>query len=154
MLVAYEHHMGADGSGYPEHTSDYVAHPYSRMVTVANRYDKLTKQGLTGDAFKPDRAVMQLLDETGTVLDPFFTRLFVRSLGVFPIGCVVRLSDHAVGVVCARGEDPLLPTVRVVYDEAGLELEVPLDVDLAMDSRDIVEVVDPDSLSMSASDHL
>lgn len=154
MLVAFEHHMGADGSGWPERPDDYVTHPYSRMVSIANRYENLTKHGEQEHALTPDRAVVQLLREAGRSLDPLFTRLFVQSLGVFPIGCVVRLSDQSVGVVSSTASDLLRPRVRVLYDPRGMEIEDPVDVDLIDDTRNIVEVVDPESLELHVADHL
>jgi HD-GYP domain-containing protein (c-di-GMP phosphodiesterase class II) len=155
MLVAFEHHMGSDGSGWPERPADYVTHPFSRMVAIADRYENLTKRGAGGaDALTPDRAVMELLREAGRMLDPLFTRLFVRSLGVFPIGCVVRLSDSAVGVVAAKTDDVLSPRVRVLFDPNGVEPEEAYEVDLTQDPRSIVEVVDPEALDLTVSDHL
>jgi HD-GYP domain-containing protein (c-di-GMP phosphodiesterase class II) len=154
MLVAYEHHMGTDGSGFPERTQDYVAHPYSRMVSVANRYDRLSKAGENGEPTTPDKAVAALLRRAGGELDPFFTRLFVRVLGVFPIGCVVRLSDHSVGIVYSRGEDLFAPKVRIVLGVDGLELEEPVDVDMAGDDRSVVEVVAPEDLGVTVSEYL
>jgi HD-GYP domain-containing protein (c-di-GMP phosphodiesterase class II) len=154
MLVAFEHHMGSDGSGYPERQSGYVTHPYSRMVAIADRYENLTKCGESGAPLTPDRAVMRLLQDAGRSLDPLFARLFVRSLGVFPIGCVVRLSDQSVGVVSASTADLLAPRVRVLYDALGAEIEDPVDVDLSEDDRTIVEVVDPDALELQVTDHI
>ncbi len=155
MLVAYEHHMGTDGSGFPERQGDYVAHPYSRMVSVANRYDRLSKAGDNGEpTTTPDKAVAALLRRAGGELDPFFARLFVRVLGVFPIGCVVRLSDHSVGVVSARGEDLFAPQVRVVLGVDGIELDEPIDVDMAQDERSVVEVVAPENLGVTVSEYL
>ena len=153
MLVAYEHHMGQDGTGYPERSEEYFTHPYSRMVSIADRYDNLTK-GAVGAAVTPDRAVIQLLREAGKALDPTFCRLFVRALGVFPVGCVVRLSDQSVGVVRATGADPMLPHVRVVWDTMGLELDPPCEVDLEVDGRTVVEVLDSDSLNLTVADRL
>jgi HD-GYP domain-containing protein (c-di-GMP phosphodiesterase class II) len=155
MLVAFEHHMGADGSGWPDRPGDYVTHPFSRMVAIADRYESLTKKGEGGTGpLTPDRAVMQLLREAGHTLDPLFTRLFVRALGVFPIGSVVRLSDSAVGVVAAKTDDVLSPRVRVLFDPNGLEPEEAYEVDLTADPRTIVEVVDPEALDLTVSDHL
>lgn len=154
MLVAFEHHMGQDGTGCPERSGDYVTHPYSRMVSIADRYDNLTKQGSDGDALTPDRAVIQLLREAGKALDPTFCRLFVKALGVFPVGCVVRLSDQSVGVVRATGDDPMLPHVRLVWDANGAELDPPCEVDLTSDGRTVVEVLDSDSLNLTVSDRL
>lgn len=153
MLVAYEHHMGIDGSGYPARAQDHIAHPYSRMVTIADRYEHLVK-GDVGVPLSPDRAVAQLLREAGKSLDALFVRLFVRALGVFPIGCVVRLSDMSVGIVRSRGENMLAPTVRLVYDAAGAELDTHPDVDLAADPRTIVEVLDAETLRLPVADYL
>ncbi len=153
MLVAFEHHMGVDGSGWPERDASYFPHPYSRMVAIADRYETLTKSR-SGPGLTPDRAVARILSESGTALDPVFTRLFVRALGVFPVGCWVRLSDHAVGVVRDNGADPLRPKVRLIYDARGLELHEPAEIDLAGDTREIVEVVDELQLAEAAADRL
>lgn len=154
MLVAYEHHMAADGSGYPEREAGYVTHPYSRMVAIADRYDRLTTVKPEGFGMTPDQAVIQLLRDTASLLDQTLTRLFVKSLGVFPVGCVVRLTDHSVGVVCARGADSLHPRVRLMYDADGLLLESEREIETAEAEIGIVEIVDPESLAVTVSDHL
>lgn len=154
MLVAYEHHMNVDGTGFPERPADYVGHPFSRMVAIANRYANLTAPAGGTEAVTPDRAVMRILEESGTVLDPLFTRLFAKAMGVFPIGSLVRLTDHSVGVVCRPGNDHFSPVVRISYDESGLQLEEPIEIDLESDERSIVEVVDPASLNVAVSEHL
>lgn len=154
MLVAYEHHMAPGGAGYPEREDGYVTHPYSRMVAIADRYDRLTTARPDGFALTPDQAVIQLLRDTAQLLDQTLTRLFVKSLGVFPVGCVVRLSGQSVGVVCARGDDALHPRVRLMYDADGLALEPPREMDTAQADVSIVEIVDPESLAVTVSDHL
>jgi HD-GYP domain-containing protein (c-di-GMP phosphodiesterase class II) len=154
MLVAYEHHMGVDGSGWPERPADYVAHPYSRMVAIADRYENLVDRDAPDGSLTPDRAVIQILRESGTSLDPLFARLFVNALGVFPIGCLVRLTDHSVGVVCSTGDDPLTPVVRIAYDERGTELEDPSEVDLADSDVRITEVITPEILEVAVADKL
>ena len=153
MLVAYEHHMHVDGSGNPERTADYVGHPFSRMVAIANRYANLTA-GHEVEPMTPDKAIVQILRDAGSMLDPLFSRLFAKALGVFPVGCLVRLSDSSVGVVSRAGSDPLTPHVRVAWNGAGMALEKPVEVDLDNDERTIVEVVDPASLNTEIADHL
>lgn len=154
MLVAFEHHMAPDGSGFPERPADYIAHPYSRMVAVADRYENLTNPPDGVAALNPDRAVVRLLRECGMLLDPFFARAFVSGLGVFPIGCVVRLSDQTVGVVCRPGEDPLAPVVKLVYDERGVEYGEGPKIDLAQGFVRIVEIVPAEVLNLEVSDAL
>lgn len=154
MLVAYEHHMHVDGGGFPERAADYVSHPFSRMVAIANRYANLTSPPADHEPLTPDRAIVQLLREAGSVVDPLFARLFAKAMGVFPVGCLVRLSDQSVGVVSRNGSDTLTPMVRVVYDAGGIEIEEPADTDLSSAGLTILEVVDPDNLSMAVADHL
>ncbi len=154
MLVAYEHHMGRDGSGFPERDADYVTHPYSRIVAIADRYDRLTTPLPEGLGHTPDQAVMQLLRDTLTTLDQTLTRMFVKQLGVFPVGCVVRLSDQSVGIVCGMTDDTLRPRVRVMYDPTGLAIDTPKDLALNESGLEIVETVDPESLQVRISDHL
>lgn len=155
MLVAYEHHMYHDGGGWPERDAGYIAHPYSRMVAVANRYDNLTNPDHEGSpVLTPDRAIVRVLQEGGSVVDPFFARVFASAIGVFPVGCMVRLSDHSVGVVVSPGEDPLAPTVRVAFDCNGAELDESEDVDLALSDVRIVQVIAPECLNLQVSDKL
>lgn len=154
MLVAYEHHMHVDGGGFPERPADYIAHPYSRMIAIADRYENLTNEAPGREALTPDRALVQLLRETGSVLDPFFARLFASAMGVFPVGCMVRLSDHSVAVVSAPGEDPLAPVVRLAYDSHGSEPENFTDIDLSSGELRILEVIAPESLNVEVADKL
>lgn len=155
MLVAFEHHMRPDGAGWPEQPEPYHPHPFSRMVAIANRYENLTNPGSDQlQPLTPDKAVVRVLREGGTVLDPFFVRLFASALGAFPVGCVVRLSDQSVGVVVRVGDDPLAPIVRLTYDDRGAELDEPDDVDLASSDVRIVEVIHPDSLRLDVADKL
>lgn len=154
MLVAYEHHMGVSGTGWPAAEPGFVPHPYSRMVAVADRYDRLTTAPPQGAGLTPDRAMVRLLRETQQGLDVTFARVFVREMGVFPVGSMVRLSDQSVGVVCAPGPNPLQPTVRVVYGPDGLPLDDEPDLDLTGSGLEIVEVIRPEDLRETVAQHL
>jgi len=154
MLAAYEHHMNVDGSGFPQRPAEYIAHPFSRMISVANRYESLTNATATRAALTPDRAVLQVLRDSGSMLDPFFARLFASAMGVFPIGCLVRLSDQSVGVVERPGTDPLAPQIRLTFDPSGTELEHPEHLDLSQGDVRIVEVIAQESINIEVSDKL
>lgn len=154
MLVAYEHHMWVDGGGYPERAAEYVGHPFSRMVAIADRFANLIGGTPDADPLTPDKAVVQILREAATRFDPLFARLFAKAMGVFPIGCLVRLSDHSVGVVSRPGDDPLTPWARVVFDSSGLQVEEPEEIDLSVAGLSILEVIEPDSLNTAIADHL
>lgn len=155
MLVAYEHHMAIDGSGWPDPPNTaYVLHPYSRAVAIADAYEHFTKGDGIAPPVTPDRAIAKILAGAGTLFDPIFARLFAKAMGVFPIGCAVRLSDHSTGVVSAENEDLLKPVVRLLFGPDGSMLDPPVRVDLATDERDVVEVIDPAVLKLDVSEHL
>ena len=152
MLVAYEHHMYANGSGYPAREPGYVAHPYSRIVSITDRFENLTSPPPGTRALTPDRALVQVLREANTYFDPFLARLFANALGPFPVGSVVRLSDHSVGVVLRSGIDPLRPMVRLSYDSNGLEINESEDLDLSQSTVSIVEIIPPEALDVDVSE--
>lgn len=154
MLVAYEHHMGVDGSGHPDREAGYITHPYSRLVAIADRYDHLVTPGPHGLGLSRDRAVIQILREGGGYLDPMFARLLAKSFGVFPVGCVVRLSDQSVGVVVAPGQSPLTPRVQLLFEPDGTESESGRIFDLSGSGLEIMEVLDPESLALDVFEHL
>ncbi|MDI6692079.1 MAG: HD domain-containing protein [Anaerosomatales bacterium] len=154
MLVAYEHHMGVDGSGYPDREPGYVSHPYSRLVAVADRYDHLVAPRPHGFGLQRDQAVLQVLRESEAGLDPMFARLLAKAFGVFPVGCVVRLSDHSVGVVVAPGPSPLTPRIQVLFEPDGTEAERGRIMEVAGSGLDIVEVIDPKDLALDVFERL
>lgn len=154
MLVALEHHMGADGSGFPARPDDYALHPYSRIVAVVNRYDNLLRPA-DGQPMTPDQAAAHLLREAGAgPLDPVLTALFVALIGVLPVTTIVRLSDFSIGIVREPGEEPLRPHIRIVTGPDGAEIKPALDVHLVEDGRAIVEVIPEEILGMRPSDYL
>lgn len=154
ILVAYEHHMGVDGSGWPQRHADYAIHPFARIVAVADRYDNLVRPP-EGVGLRPDEAISKLLHEaSGGPLDPLITRLFARLIGVLPVGCVVRLSNHSVGVVCSARDDQLRPHLRMVLGADGTELHPVVDLDLRESELEIVEVLPARLLGLQPSDYL
>lgn len=154
VLVALEHHMGVDGSGFPEREPGHEAHPYSRIVAIADTYDKLLRPP-GGSALKTDEAGAELLRRgDGGPLDPALMRAFVNLIGCIPVTTIVRLSDFSVGLVIKPGHDPLRPYLRLVLAPDGQPLTPPVDVYLAEDERAIVEILPEPLLGMRPSDYL
>ena len=91
---------------------------------------------------------------TRTSTGPSQSRSCLPPSRTIPIGCVVRLSDQSVGVVCRPGDNPLAPIIKITYDSRGTELEDPPQVDLADGTVRIVEIVPEDALNIEVSDSL
>ena len=59
VLVAFEHHLGADGEGHPKLHSKQRVHPFSSLVRAAEDFDDLLR-GRDGAALSPMEALLAL----------------------------------------------------------------------------------------------
>jgi len=129
--VVREHHMRFDRTGYPRPEPEYRMNPHSNVIAVADCYDALTTMRSYQKARTPRQALEIMRKLAGKSLDPDLVVLLERSLGVYPVGTMVRLSTMEVGVVTGtpdggRGG----PKVAIVFDRSGNPLAAPQGVDL------------------------
>jgi len=160
ILVAYEHHMRFDGSGYPERAHPRVPNLASRLCTIADYYDALRTIRSYKKEITPDKALRIMSQGAGTVLDPLLFKHFIEMVGLYPRGCLVQLNDGRMGVVVAtRAGFATLPSIRVVTDEAGTLLADPVELDLAAGRGDdrqlaIDRAVDPNTVEIEPEAYL
>ncbi|MDQ7819048.1 MAG: HD domain-containing protein [Armatimonadota bacterium] len=149
MVCALEHHLHADGSGYPEPAGGVRPHLFSRIVAVADTYDTVTsaRRG-TQRPLRPDLAMKWIAVGLGSIYDPVVGKVFLKMMGVYPVGSLVQLNTGEVAVVVRPAESRVnCPVVQVVRD--GRPAEV---VDLAVAAdRWIVTGVDPADAGVDAA---
>jgi len=123
IRIASEHHEKLEGCGYPLGLSgDQISRP-GRMAAIVDVYDALTSNRVYHKGMEPSDALKKLLEWSGAHLDGELVQFFIRALGIYPVGSLVRLSDGTLAVVVEQQEDLLRPTVRVIYDaERGYRL--------------------------------
>ncbi len=109
-VVAFQHHVGPDGSGYPEGAGR--PHPASLLVGVCDVYDALRTARPYRGPLGPAEATTILLDmaRKGSLYPPYVGEL-LRALGALGEGAEVTLCTGESGEVGAPGEDPLRPAV-------------------------------------------
>ncbi len=132
-LVSAEHHLHVDGgAGYP-FVATAEAHPFSRIVAVADVFDALCGDRPHRKAYPPDQAVKLVTRLSGQQLDGVMVRTLVRLVGRWPPGTLVELDTGEWGVVLGpgKGADPLQrPRVLLISDADGFEVQKPVVVDL------------------------
>ncbi|HEY8133392.1 MAG TPA: HD domain-containing phosphohydrolase [Thermoanaerobaculia bacterium] len=101
MVVAFEHHRNFDGSGYP--FGSRRPDIFSRIVTIADVYDAMTTQRPWRNAFMPDETLGMMSREAGRRFDPALMKVYVNTLGLYPVGTLVRLDTGDLGVVIYGG---------------------------------------------------
>ena len=129
--VVREHHMRYDRTGYPRPEPEYRMNPHSHVIAVADCFDALTTMRSYQKARTPQQALEIMRKLAGKSLDPDLVELLEQSLGVYPVGTMVRLSTMEVGVVTGipdggKGE----PKVAILFDRSGNPLAAPQGVDL------------------------
>ncbi|HEX9592410.1 MAG TPA: HD domain-containing phosphohydrolase [bacterium] len=129
--VAFEHHIGFGGGGYPHRATHAPLHLASHVVAIANTYDNLRGRQGRLEEMTCERALRMMAKEVGGAFEPTLLKRFVNHLGLYPKGTLVLLSDGTIGLVKeVRKGHPLTPRVMVIQNQARERLDAPYDVDL------------------------
>ncbi|MGZ8136887.1 MAG: HD-GYP domain-containing protein [Methylococcaceae bacterium] len=116
--VAYSHHERLDGKGYPRQVSKSKLTLFSRIVTITDMYDAITSDRVYQKGRTHLDATNILWNMAGTQLDPVLVVKFIESIGVYPPGCLVQMTNGAVGIVVEINEKlRLRPKVIIILDE-------------------------------------
>ena len=124
-MVMY-HHERFDGSGYPYQLEGSNIPPMGRIAGIVDCYDAMT----TRTAYSPALAAYDAARELNEMRDKLFSaevvEQFMHTIGMFPTGSVVELSDGAVGLVLEQNADNLLqPKVLVLKTPKRKRLRKP-----------------------------
>lgn len=137
--IIMQHHEYFDGSGYPGRLRAEQIAPLARLATIVNTYDNHCNRQNPLDSLSPYEALSTMFSQR-KLFDPGPLHVFIRCLGVYPPGTIVRLSDDTLGmVVSVNSEKPLRPGV-LIYDPS-----------VPKDEAIIIDLIDVPELSVSAS---
>lgn len=109
------HHERMDGSGYPHQLKGEAISLLGRMAAVCDVYDAITSNRPHRRAWPPAEALARMFRWDGH-FDPAILRTFIRCIGIYPVGSLVRLSSDELAVVSAEAQSVLArPVVRPFY---------------------------------------
>jgi putative nucleotidyltransferase with HDIG domain len=130
--VAGQHHERFDGTGYPNKLAGQEISLYGQMAAIVDVYDAISSERVYHKGMQPSQALKKLLEWSSHHFDPQLVQTFIRAIGIYPSGTLVRLESGRLGVVVEQNEGNLLkPVVRVFY-HAGKQHYIPPEVvDLA-----------------------
>ncbi|MFN2384294.1 MAG: HD-GYP domain-containing protein [Gemmatimonadota bacterium] len=162
MLVAFEHHLNVDLSGYPRLFAPRQLAFYSKIVAIADSFDA----GTTPRVYKTDPIspadMLQVLNRwKGIRYDPILLKAFIALLGIYPPGCLCLLDTFELAVVMSADEDLTnldRPRVKLIADVDGSRIDGPL-VSLAEKNvageylRTVIKVVDPERYGIDIGRH-
>jgi putative nucleotidyltransferase with HDIG domain len=160
-IVAFEHHLKQDLSGYPENIGSRKLNLCTMIVSIADVFDALRSTRPYRKGLATDR-IRNIMGEQGSpAFNQTLLKRFVNLMGLFPVGNLVRLSTEELAVVTAEHPtDPFRPQVKIIADAKGEFLEEPLLANTwerdgrGEHSRAVVEAVDPESVNIDPLKYL
>lgn len=141
--VCLHHHEKIDGSGYPHRLKSDQISLLSRMGAVCDVYDAVTSNRPYKSSWDPAASIARMAQWQGH-FDPKVFQAFVVSIGIYPVGTLVKLQSGKLAVVIDQTPGKLTaPTVRVFYSsKSNLPIEVTT-LDLSQSTDKIVSREDP-----------
>jgi HD-GYP domain-containing protein (c-di-GMP phosphodiesterase class II) len=123
MVVALEHHMKRDLTGYPRPIRQRQLSMFSKIVAVADGFDAATsRRSYQTVPFTPAEVMLEMRDNPRRGMDPVIVKAFINLTGIYPVGTLVILDTFELGIVHAVNpiqEMLSRPLVRVVSDPQG-----------------------------------
>jgi HD-GYP domain-containing protein (c-di-GMP phosphodiesterase class II) len=125
MVVGiFDHHLKNDLSGYPKLFKSKELNLFGKIIQIVDAYDAMTTPRIYKKVpYTMGQALAVMLKDRGTQFDPILLKVFISVVGVYPIGSLVLLDTHEMGIVCRTHPDSQFvdrPMVLLVgRDEKG-----------------------------------
>ena len=123
MVVAIEHHMKRDLTGYPRPVRPREQSVFSKIVAVADAFDAATsRRAYQTVPYNPAEVMREMRDNPRRGMDPVVVKAFINLTGIYPIGTLVVLDTFELGIVHASNPLPEMlarPLVKVISDPMG-----------------------------------
>lgn len=130
--VVLHHHEKTDGSGYPKRLKADEISLYAKMGAVCDVYDAITSNRPYKAGWDPAESLRKMAEWCAGHFDKIVFEAFVKSLGIYPIGSLIRLNSGRLGIVVEQSPSSLLqPRVRVFFSTRANARIPPVLVDLA-----------------------
>jgi HD-GYP domain-containing protein (c-di-GMP phosphodiesterase class II) len=164
ILVAHEHHMKTDLTGYPKAVRPRRLGLYTRIVAVADGFDAATtRRSYQTVPIEPDQVLREMWENPRRGYDSVIVKGLINLIGIYPIGTTVILDTMEVAIVSGapvEGQPLNRPNVRVAIGMDGALLPPPGDVAALSDQdgagnylRSIIKVTNPQKYGLTVGDY-
>lgn len=129
--VCLHHHEKVDGSGYPHGLKGNEISLFAKMGAVCDVYDAITSERPYKKGWDPGESLRRMAQWKGHFEQRVF-QAFVKTVGIYPVGSLVRLHSGRLAVVMSQDARSLLaPKVKVFFNTASNKRIEPQEIELA-----------------------
>ena len=130
--VVLHHHEKVDGSGYPHRLKGEQISVFAKMGAVCDVYDAITSNRPYKAGWDPAESIKKMAEWCNGHFDPRIFQAFVKSIGIYPVGSLVRLGSERLAVVTEQSEKSLLtPRIKVFFSSKSMSYIPPEEINLA-----------------------
>ncbi len=132
ITVAFEHHERHDGTGYPLGLKGNSITRVGQMAAIVDVYDAITSDRCYHKGLDPAEALRKLYEWSEFHFCRELVQYFIKCVGVYPLGTMVRLESGYLAVVVRPANGSMIkPMVRLVYDTKNNRKVTPRDIFLS-----------------------
>ncbi len=151
-LVAFEHHINSDYTGYPMLKKKQPTNLFSRIVAIADSFDALSSGRVyIKNRISPEEVLRKMMYQMTVKFDAFLLKLFINIIGIYPPGTMILLSSDELAVVSQTNPGNLSrPIVKIIGNNDGTYDEY-IEADLSSSDnagKSIVRIIDPDQYNI------
>ena len=153
LAYVMSHHESEDGGGYPAGLAGKDIPPGAKILALADRYCACVSERKYRKSQLPSTTLREIFLERGKSVDPALAAYFIKVLGIYPPGTMVRLNNGEIGVVSRKGEGATTPIVHALVGPRGVALSIPVRRDTASEPFAIKEALHADQANIRFSMH-
>jgi HD-GYP domain-containing protein (c-di-GMP phosphodiesterase class II) len=156
LAAILTHHEAFNGTGYPKKLAGEAIPLLGRILAVADRYDYLVNPTASPLGMTPAEALVRLFQQEAARFDKQILHAFAKSIGIYPPGSIVQLSDGRYGIVIGVNTEALMCPSVLVYEPSVPKGQAPVldlletaDVNIknclaaAMVPKDVLDYLNP-----------
>lgn len=125
LSYVLHHHENEDGTGYPNGLAGQDIPQNAKIIALADRYCARVSGRNYRKSLLPNLALRDIFVEQSRSIDPLLSSYFIKELGLYPPGTLVRLQNMEIGVVTRKGPTATTPIVHAVIGAGGGLLSSP-----------------------------
>ncbi|MCD8552372.1 MAG: HD-GYP domain-containing protein [Seleniivibrio sp.] len=151
LKMIIEHHERHDGSGYPYGLKDEQISIFGKIGAVVDIYDAMTSDRVYHKGIAATSALKLMFQWTDKHINKSIFEFFIKNVGIYPVGSLVIMATHEIGIVGKMNPaNPMSPVVVVFLSKNGSRMPIKV-VDLSksgIDAQKIIGLINPENVSV------